>query len=379
MHNQIGQICTNCVMDESDPSIKFDHNGVCEYCNNFEETIRPSWQPNQNGINAIMPLINKIKKDGRNKEHDCIIGISGGLDSSYTAYVAKEHFGLNPLLFHCDTGWNSDISTSNIEKIVDGLGLDLVTEVIDWEQMKDLQRAFFKSQVPFVDQPQDLVLFSSLYNFANKNNLKYVITGGNYSTECFRECIDWTYFATDTKFVRNIHSLFGEKSIDQLPMCDIFVYKFYFRFVKQIRVIKILDNYPFFKQKAINDLKDKFGWIEYPMKHYESRFTRFFESYWTPRKHSYDKRRAYFSSLIVTGQMTREDAIEKLKTPQLSEEEMSNDFEYVAKKLDWTKEEFIEIFNQENKSFRDYKNNFSLIKIATGLANLLGVEKRRFK
>jgi len=379
MHQQIGKICTTCVMDESDPSIEFDQDGVCEYCNNFENTIRPSWQPNQNGINAIMPLIDKIKKDGRNKEHDCLIGISGGLDSSYTAYVAKEHFGLNPLLFHCDTGWNSDISTSNIEKLVDGLGLDLVTKVIDWEQMKDLQRAFFKSQVPFVDQPQDLVLFSSLYDFANEYNFKYVITGGNHSTECFRECIDWTYFATDTKFVRNIHSLFGEGSIDQLPMCDIFLYKFYFRFIKGIRVIKILDNYPFFKEKAIDDLKDKFGWIEYPMKHYESRFTRFFESYWTPRKHSYDKRRAYFSSLIVTGQMDREDAIEKLKTPQLSEAEMRNDFEYVAKKLDWTKEEFLEIFHQENKSFKDYKNNFFFIKIATALANLFGIEKRRFK
>ena len=157
-------------------------------------------------------LLKKIKKDGQGRDHDCLIGISGGLDSSYVTYIAKEKFGLRPLLFHCDAGWNSDLGVSNIERIVDGLSLDLVTEVINWEEMKDLQRAFFKSQVPFVDTPQDLGLFSALYNFAAENKFKYVITGGNNSTECIRECIDWTYFSTDMRHVRHIHKLYGEKN-----------------------------------------------------------------------------------------------------------------------------------------------------------------------
>lgn len=181
------QICNNCIMDTSDPTLNFDDKGVCAYCNNFEKEIRPNWHPNERGIENIMPTIEKIKEDGKGKDHDCLIGLSGGLDSSFVTYVAKEKFGLRPLIFHCDAGWNSDLSVSNIKKIVKGLNLNLVTDVINWEEMKDLQRSFFKAQVPFVDQPQDLGLFSALYNFAAKNKFKYVITGGNNSTECVRE------------------------------------------------------------------------------------------------------------------------------------------------------------------------------------------------
>ncbi|MDA9204074.1 N-acetyl sugar amidotransferase [Gammaproteobacteria bacterium] len=373
------QICKKCVMDTSDPSLKFNAKGICDYCDNFDLNIKPNWHPDQSGIDQILPLVNKIKKAGANKDYDCLIGLSGGLDSSYTALVAKEYFGLRPLIFHCDTGWNSDVSVSNIEKIIDGLGLDLVTEVVEWEEMQDLQRAFFKSQVPFVDQPQDLVLFSALYNFAAKNNFKYVITGGNNSTECYRECIDWTYFATDMKFVKSIHSQFGAKQLKTLPMCDIFKYKLYYRFVKGIRVIKLLDYFPFFRQKAIDELKEKFNWTEYPMKHYESRFTRFFEGFWTPRKHNYDKRRAYFSSQIATNQMNRVDALERLKKPELSEDILNNEFRYVANKLNWTEDEFTKIFDGQNKSFRDYPNNFFLISLGIKIMNFIGIDRRRFK
>lgn len=373
------QICTNCVMDTSDPSITFDEDGICDHCNNFQNNIEPTWKPNQEGINQILPLVEKIKKEGSGKDYDCLIGISGGLDSSYTAYIAKEYFGLRPLIFHCDTGWNSDTSSSNIEKIVDSLDLDLVTEVVDWAEMQDLQRAFFRSQVPFVDQPQDLVLFSALYNFAAKHNFKYVITGGNISTESYRECIDWTYFATDMKFVKSIHSKFGEIKLKTLPMCDIFKYKIYYRFIKGIRVIKLLDYYPFNKKQATSELVKKFGWNDYPMKHYESRFTRFFESYWTPRKHNYDKRRAYFSSEIASKQMTRNEAIQRLEKPELSEETLKSDFRYTAKKLNWTEQELKEIFDGKNKTFRDYPNNFYLINLGIKLSNLFGVDRRRFK
>lgn len=373
------QICNNCIMDTSDPSLTFDDKGVCLYCNNFEKEIRPNWHPNEQGIQSIMPMIQKIKKDGKGKDHDCLIGLSGGLDSSFVTYVAKEKFGLRPLIFHCDAGWNSDLGVSNIKKIIKGLNLNLVTDVINWEEMKDLQRAFFKAQVPFVDQPQDLGLFSALYNFAAKNNFKYVITGGNNSTECVRESIDWTYFSTDMKYVKEIHSKFGEKELKTFPICNIFKYKIYYRFMKGIRVIKLLDYYPFIKKDAIKELNEKFQWQPYKMKHYESRFTKFFESFWTPKKHGYDKRRAYLSSEILTGQISREKALLRVSKPELSEEEMMKDFNYVAKKLDWTEEEFWEIFHGKNKSFRDYKNNFFLISLGAKIMNLLGIDRRLFK
>ena len=376
---QGNKICTNCIMDTSDPTLTFDQDGVCVYCRNFEEHIKPHWNPNDKGIKKIMPLINKIKKSGEGKDYDCVIGLSGGLDSSFVTYVAKEKFGLRPLIFHCDTGWNSDLGISNIEKIIEGLDLDLVTEVVNWEEMKDLQRAFFKSQVPFVDQAQDLALFSAMYNFAAANDFKYVITGGNNSTEVVRESIDWTYFSTDMRHVRDIHRRFGEIKLDTFPMCDIFKYKFYYRFWEGVKVIKLLDFYPFIKKDAIAELSNLFGWQPYQMKHYESRFTKFFESYWTPKKHGYDKRRAYFSSEILTGQMTREDALIRISSPELSEEEMAKDFSYVAKKLDWTNDELMKIFKMPNKSFKDYKNNYFWISLGAKVMNIIGLDRRLFK
>jgi len=372
------QICSNCIMDTSDPNITFDERGWCDYCRNFYKNIQPNWHPNEKGEEIIMPLIEKIKKEGKGRDHDCLIGISGGMDSSYVTYIAKEKFGLRPLLFHCDAGWNSQVGVNNIEKIIDGLNLDLVTEVINWLEMKDLQRAFFKSQVPFVDQPQDLALFSAIYNFAAKNKFKYVITGGNHSTECVRESIEWTYYSTDTRHVKDIHRRFGERPLKTFPMCDIFKYKLYSRFIKGVRVIKLLDSVSYIKKDAERELSERFGWQKYPQKHYESRFTRFFESYWTPKKHGYDKRRAYFSSEILTKQMTREESLKRIAKPELDEQTMAKEFEYVAKKLGFTISEFQEIFEGENKSFRDYKNNLALIMLGLKVMQMLGIEKRLF-
>jgi len=373
------QICTNCIMDTSDPKITFDSKGMCDYCTNFYDLIKPNWNPDEIGLKKIMPIINKIKEEGKGNEHDCLIGISGGLDSSYVTYVAVKKFGLRPLMFHCDTGWNSDLGVSNIQKIIEGLNLDLVTEVVNWEEMKDLQRAFFKSQVPFVDTPQDLALFSAIYNFAAKNKFKYVITGGNISTECVRESLDWTYFSTDTKHVKDIHKIFGERELTTFPMCDILKYKTIYRFINGVQVIKLLDSVTYIKKEAIKELNELFGWQEYPQKHYESRFTRFFESYWTPKKFNFDKRRAYFSSEILTGQMTRDEAIQRIARPELDDNTLKKEFEYVAKKLDFTVDEFEKIYQGKNKSFKDYKNNFFLITLGTKISKILGLENRKFR
>src|SRR3989339_2237103 len=215
------QICTNCIMDTSDSDIKFDQDGLCDYCKNFYEKILPHWHPDQKSEDELMRVAEKIKKDGKNRTYDCLIGLSGGVDSSYVAYIAKTKLGLHPLLYHVDAGWNSQVSVNNIEKLVDGLGLDLHTEVVNWIEMRDLQLAFFKAQVPHIDTPQDHVFFASLYNFAAKNKFKYILTGANYSTECVREPLEWHYHASDLRQLKDIHRKFGTIPLKTFPTADI--------------------------------------------------------------------------------------------------------------------------------------------------------------
>lgn len=374
------QVCINCVMDSTDPTIFFDDKGMCDYCHNYYDVIRPNWHPNEKGRAEIMKVIDKVKKEGKGKDYDCMIGISGGLDSSYLAHVAVKEFGLRPLFFHVDAGWNSDVSTHNIQKLIDGLGVDLYTEVVNWEEMKDLQRAFIKSQVPDIDTPQDLVFFSALYNYAAKNGHKYIITGGNFSTECVREPLAWgAYYQTDMRYVRTIHNKFGERKLETFPTCDIFKYKILYRLVHGVRVVKPLDYVPFVKKDAEELLKELYGWQGYQHKHHESRFTRFYESFWLPRKFGYDKRKNHLSSLILTGQADREQVLDRISRPELPEDELLKEFEYVAKKLDFTTEELWSYFNGTNKTFKDYNNNYKLIQLGTKVMQLLGLEKRAFK
>jgi len=369
-------ICTNCIMDTSDSGITFGPQGWCDYCSNFHRNILPNWHPDETGAGMIAPVVERIKRDGEGRRHNCIIGISGGVDSSYLAYIAREKLGLTPLLYHVDAGWNSQQSVNNIEKLVDALGLDLHTEVIDWLEMQDLQLAFFKAQVPHVDTPQDHAFFGGLYNFAAKNGFKYILTGANYATECVKEPIEWHYHATDLRQLKDIHRQFGSRPLKTFPLTSIFTYKLYYRFLKGIRVVKPLDYVSYNKEAAMQLLVDRFGWQRYAHKHYESRFTRFYEGYWLIKKFGYDKRRAHFSSLILSGQMSRDEALRRIAEPPYDETTALQDLEYVATKLDLTAEEFRALMNGPNRTFRDYKNSLAFIDAGARVLRTLGVEKR---
>ncbi len=374
------QICTHCIMDTRDPRITFDANGICDYCNNFNATIKPNWHTDQRGESELMALAEKIKAHGRGKDFDCIIGLSGGLDSSYAAYIAKEKMGLRPLLFHVDAGWNTDQAVGNIEKLVDGLGLDLYTEVVNWEEMKDLQTAFLRSQIADQDLPQDAAFFSGLYKFAREHRIKYVLTGANYSTECCREPEEWGgYPGIDKTLFTDIHRRFGTRPLKSFPLTDILIYKILYQRLLGMEVVKPLNLVPYIKKDAEDTLEQKFGWKRFKHKHHESRFTRFYEDYWMPRKFGYEKRRAHFSSLIMTGQMTRDAALERISKPELDEQFLKGEFEYVANKLDLTVEQLQEIFEGENKTYHNYRNKRFLIGVGSRVMSALGLERRLFR
>lgn len=380
MNSKKYQICNNCIMDTTDPNIQFDEKGQCDYCKNYYQTMLPNWHTDDKGYKELMRIAEKIKKGRKNKDFDCIIGLSGGLDSSYAAYVAKEIMGIRPLIFHVDAGWNTDKAVGNIEKLVNGLDLDLYTEVINWEEMKDLQVAFLKSQISDQDLPQDYAFFSGLYKFARKNKINYVLTGSNLSTECCREPEEWGgYAGIDKTLVNDIHKRFGQRPLKTFPLVDILVYKIYYKYALGMQVFKPLDLVPYVKKDVEELLEKRFGWQKFQHKHHESRFTRFYEDYWLPRKFGYDKRRAHFSSLILTGQLSREEAIDRISRPELDEQTLKQEFEYVANKLDLTVNELQAIFEGENKTFRDYKNKKFIISLGTKVMRVLGLEKRLFR
>lgn len=372
------QICTNCVMDTSDPEIKFDENGRCDFCDNFYNTILPNWHPDETGKRELEAIVQKIKEHGRGRKYDCIIGVSGGVDSSYLLYYSKAVLGLNPLAFTVDNGWNLNVAVENIEKLVRKLGIDLYTEVVDWNEMKDLQVAFLKSQVPYQDLPQDQAIFAGLYNYAAKHGFKYILTGANYSMEGVKPPYEWTYLS-DLRMLKDIHRKFGKGKLKTYPLCGMFRKRFYYRYIRGMKEIHPLNMIPYEKEDAIRTLKEKYDWEKYENKHYENIFTRFYEGYWLPKKFGYDKRRIYLSNMVLTGQMTREQALEELSRSPYSEKDALEDLEYVAKKLSIKREDIIDLMEGEKKTFKDYKNSAWLLKGFIRTAKLFGIEKRNFR
>jgi N-acetyl sugar amidotransferase len=375
------RICSHCIMDTTDPGVTFDANGRCDYCNNFDTTILPNWHTDAEGKRQLERMVDAIRSDSKGMDFDCIIGLSGGLDSSYAAYVSKEKMGLRPLLFHVDAGWNTDQAVGNIEKLVDGLGLDLYTDVVNWEAVKRTQVAFLRAGIPDQDLVQDAAFFSGLYKCARKYKIKHIITGSNYSTECCREPEEWGgYLGIDKTLFGDIWTTCGDgKSNDDFPLVDILVYKLWYQKLLGMKVHHPLNLVPYVKKDAEDELERRFGWQRFQHKHHESRFTRFYEDYWLPRRFGYEKRRAHFSSLIMTGQMTRDQALDRISRPEMDEHFLKQEFEYVAHKLGLTVDQLQKLFDSPKKTYRDFKNKRDLIGLGANLMRKLGLEKRYFR
>jgi len=362
-------------MDTSDSRIVFDEYGVCDHCHSFENDVKPKWHPDEQGKAEVARTVEQIKARGAGKPFDSILGMSGGLDSSYMLHLMVKEFGLRPLVFHVDGGWNSDIAVSNIQNLVNGLGLDLYTEVINWEEMRDFQLAFFKAGVPHLDIPQDHAFVATLYHFANKHGIKWILNGGNTSTECVRNPKEYLYYGTDMAQIRDIQRRFGTRPLESYPLSSVFFHKIYLRYVRGVRVFKPLDLLPYTKNLAIETLQKEYGWAAYPQKHFESRFTKFYEGYWLPTRFGFDTRRVQYSSLILTGQMIREDALERLKTPAYDPATIDEDFAYIASKLRISEDDLRRYHEMPLKNYHDYRNQEWMFDLGAKMLKLIGSEK----
>lgn len=369
------QVCANCVMDTSDSMITFDENGVCDHCRDFKENVEPNWHTDDLGKKQLISVIEDIRKAGKGQDFDCILGLSGGLDSSYMLHLLVKEYGLRPLVFHVDGGWNSDLAVNNIQMLVDKLGLDLFTEVIDWEDMRDFQLAFFKSGISQIDIPQDHAFIATLYKFADKYNVKHIMNGGNISTECVRNPLEWLYYGTDMWLINDIRKQFCTRPLTNYPFSSVLFHKFYLRYIRRVQVIRPLNYMPYSKELAINTLRDGYGWRAYPQKHFESRFTKFFEGYWLPTRFGYDTRKVQYSSLILTGQMTRDEALKKLKVPAYDPDTIDEEFAYIAKKLRITVEELRQCHTMPLKSYKNYRNQEALFNAGAKVLRAVGIER----
>jgi N-acetyl sugar amidotransferase len=362
-------------MDTSDTRIKFDENGVCDHTIDYQQNTAPNWHTDDRGKAELQKIIDKIKLDGKGRDFDCLLGLSGGVDSSYMLHIAVKEFGLRPLVFHVDGGWNSELAVHNINMMIDKLGLDLYTEVINWEEMRDFQLAFFKSGLPHIDVPQDHAFVATLYKFADKYNIKYIMNGGNISTECVRNPMEFLYYGTDMVHLNDIRKQFNTNPMKTYPFSSIFRHKFYLRYIKGVEVVKPLNYRPYIKTVALEMLEKEYGWKPYPQKHFESRFTKFYEGYWLPERFGFDTRRVQYSSLIHTGQMTREEALDALKKPAYNPDTIEDEFNYIATKLGITPKELRGYFIMPKKFYWDYKNSETIFNLGAKFLKFIGVEK----
>lgn len=343
------QMCTRLVMDTTDPEISFDANGVCNYWHEFQ-TFKERIPDRDTRQMMLKRMVAEIKAAGKRSEYDCVLGLSGGVDSSYLAWLAKD-LGLRPLIVHFDNGWNSELAVGNIEELVTRLGYDLETFVMDWDEFRDVQRAYFKASVVDLEVPTDHMIAGALYRIADQRKIKYILSGTNYQTEWLLPS-SWWYSKFDAVNLKNIHKRFGSRKLRNLPTLSVWEQAKYH--LKGIRSVAPLDLIDYSKASAKKKLMHELGWRDYGGKHYESVFTRFYQGYLLPKKFDIDKRKAHLSSLILTGEISRDEALKELQQPPYDKDLQETDRAYVAKKLQFSSEEFEAILAAKPVPHTDY-------------------------
>ena len=345
------RICTRCVMDTTDSEIKFDEKGTCNHCKRYDEMVRIKILTGEERENKLKEIVDKIKREGKNKEYDCIIGVSGGVDSTYVAYIVKI-LGLRPLAVHLDNGWDSELAVGNIEKILKKLDIDLYTYVVDWEEFRDLQLAYLKASVVDIEVVTDHAITAAIYDIADKKGIKYFLSGTNFVTEEIMPN-SWKYTKIDLRNLEAIHKRYGTVKLKTYPTMGLFKW-LYYRSFKGIHSIPLLNYVDYNKKEAKKLLISEFCWKDYGGKHYESLFTKFYQAYILPTKFNIDKRKAHLSTLICSGQITREEALKELEKPLYEKDELERDKKYVLKKLGLSEKEFEDLMKLPIKKHREY-------------------------
>lgn len=365
-------VCTRCVMDTTDPDIVFDQNGVCNHCHGYARRSSSELLDQAAARDKLQRQVAQIKKDGLGHRYDCIIGVSGGVDSTYVAYLVKE-LGLRPLAVHLDNGWDAELAVKNIQTILEHLHIDLYTLVLDWDEFRDLQNAFFQASVANVEALTDHAINASLFMIAAKEHIRYIISGSNLVTEAIMPP-SWMYDNRDWRHIKGIHKRFGTLPIRTYPHAGLLKY-FYYIVIRGIKYISILNYCQYNKHEAKAFLLEMMGWRDYGGKHYESIFTRFFQAYFLPNKFGMDKRLPHLSSMICAGQITREQALEELRKPAYPPELFKDDYVFFLKKMGYTHEDFDAIMKSPTKTYRDYPSNSMIL----GNPKLVRLVKRLVK
>ena len=349
------QMCTITVMDTTDPDIWFDGEGVSSHVLAYQRDFQSIVENASSGKRRaeLEQLFSEIKQAGEGKPYDCVVGVSGGVDSTYLILQAVKH-GLRPLAVHFDSGWNSELAVDNINNIIRKLDLDLYTDVVDWREMRDLQLSFFKASVPNCDIPTDHAFPSVAFQQAAKYGIKYILSGSNFAAESILP-VSWGYSSSDAKHVRAIQKQFGTVRLKTYPTLGR-LRRFWYESVKGIKTVSPLNYMPYFYDEAKQTITEELGWRDYGGKHYESVFTRYFQGYYLPHKFGFDKRKAHYSSLILSGQMTREEALQRLEQPTYDDSLRDQDHQFVAKKLGVSVEELEEIFARPPVDHLKYPN-----------------------
>jgi N-acetyl sugar amidotransferase len=350
--------CTLTVMDNiADPDITFDERGICNYYYEYQSAAKADVLTGQPGKDKLNELVQRIRKDGQGSKYDCLIGLSGGVDSTYVAYLVKQ-LGLRPLAVHLDNGWNSELAVKNVENIITRLGFDLYTLVVNWEEFKDIQLAYLRASVVDIEVVSDHAIFATMYKLAKEQNIGYILSGTNIVTEYIMPK-SWLYKKMDFANLNDIHRRFGKKKIRTYPTFDFKKHVYYSAFLK-LTPISILNYVPYNKQEVKELIKKELDWRDYGGKHYESMFTKFYQAYILPEKFHIDKRKAHLSTLICSGQMTRQAALAELERPLYDPKELAGDKEYVLKKFGLSEEEFTAIMRQPPRRHQEFKTDENL-------------------